>query len=263
MVFLAYSTTPAVARRFGAGDPSRAVSVGIDGMWLALGIGAILALAGYLATPFLVGLFGATPRGRRGRRDLPRHLDVGAARDAHRVRGDRAPARHAGHRDPAVDRRSRLRRERAAQLALHLRVRLGHRRVGVRHGGRPVGHGRRVRRRDRPARTPARRIRPPPARRCARIGALGRLAVPADAVAARRTAGDGGRRDRPRHRGARRLAGRVHDLLDRRVRAGRPGDRRAGADRQGTRRRRHPRSPAHPRAHRGLGCLVRRRSSAP
>ena len=59
MVFLAYSTTPAVARRFGAGDPTRAVSVGIDGMWLALGIGAILALAGYLATPFLVGLFGA------------------------------------------------------------------------------------------------------------------------------------------------------------------------------------------------------------
>nr|BFF09807.1 hypothetical protein GCM10025699_11100 [Microbacterium flavescens] len=61
MVFLAYSTTPAVARRFGAGDPSRAVSVGIDGMWLALGIGGVLALVGYLATPFLVGLFGATP----------------------------------------------------------------------------------------------------------------------------------------------------------------------------------------------------------
>ncbi|WP_347977189.1 MATE family efflux transporter [Microbacterium sp. ProA8] len=61
MVFLAYSTTPAVARRFGAGDPSRAVSVGIDGMWLALGLGAVLALVGYVATPFLVGLFGATP----------------------------------------------------------------------------------------------------------------------------------------------------------------------------------------------------------
>lgn len=59
MVFLAYATTPAVARRFGAGDPTKAVSVGIDGMWLALGIGAVLALAGYLATPFLVGLFGA------------------------------------------------------------------------------------------------------------------------------------------------------------------------------------------------------------
>lgn len=61
MVFLAYATTPAVARRFGAGDPTKAVSVGIDGMWLALGIGAILALAGYLTTPFLVGLFGASP----------------------------------------------------------------------------------------------------------------------------------------------------------------------------------------------------------
>jgi putative MATE family efflux protein len=61
MVFLAYATTPAVARRFGAGDPTRALSVGIDGMWLALGIGAILALVGYLATPLLVGLFGASP----------------------------------------------------------------------------------------------------------------------------------------------------------------------------------------------------------
>lgn len=61
MIFLAYSTTPAVARRFGAGDPSRAVSVGIDGMWLALGVGAVLALGGWLATPTLVGLFGPTP----------------------------------------------------------------------------------------------------------------------------------------------------------------------------------------------------------
>ena len=61
MVFLAYATTPAVARRFGAGDASRAVSVGVDGIWLALGAGAVLALVGYLTTPFLVGLFGATP----------------------------------------------------------------------------------------------------------------------------------------------------------------------------------------------------------
>lgn len=59
MVFLAYSTTPAVARRFGAGDPSKAVSVGIDGMWLALAMGAGLAIVGALATPLLVGLFGA------------------------------------------------------------------------------------------------------------------------------------------------------------------------------------------------------------
>lgn len=58
MVFLAYATTPAVARRFGAGDPTKAVSVGIDGMWLALGIGAIIGLIGWWATPGLVGLFG-------------------------------------------------------------------------------------------------------------------------------------------------------------------------------------------------------------
>jgi putative MATE family efflux protein len=61
MVFLAYSTTPAVARRYGAGTMSKAVSVGIDGMWLALAIGAVLAVVGYLSTPFLVGLFGASP----------------------------------------------------------------------------------------------------------------------------------------------------------------------------------------------------------
>ncbi|SFI49295.1 MULTISPECIES: MATE family efflux transporter [Microbacterium] len=61
MVFLAYSTTPAVARRFGAGDASSAVSAGIDGLWLALGLGGVLAVVGSLATPALVGAFGATP----------------------------------------------------------------------------------------------------------------------------------------------------------------------------------------------------------
>jgi putative MATE family efflux protein len=61
MVFLAYSTTPAVARRFGAGQHGSAVSAGIDGMWLALGLGFALAVLGYFATPGLVGLFGADP----------------------------------------------------------------------------------------------------------------------------------------------------------------------------------------------------------
>lgn len=61
MVFLAYSTTPAVARRFGAGEHGRAVSVGIDGLWLALGLGALLAVIGSVATPALVGMFGAAP----------------------------------------------------------------------------------------------------------------------------------------------------------------------------------------------------------
>ncbi|MDT0158024.1 MATE family efflux transporter [Microbacterium sp. ARD32] len=58
MIFLAYSTTPAVARRFGAGKPGDAVSVGIDGMWLALGLGAVLAILGAVSTGPLVALFG-------------------------------------------------------------------------------------------------------------------------------------------------------------------------------------------------------------
>ncbi|MDT0116250.1 MATE family efflux transporter [Microbacterium sp. PRF11] len=61
MVFLAYSTTPAVARRYGAGELGRAVSVGIDGMWLALCLGALLAAIGSVATPGVVALFGAAP----------------------------------------------------------------------------------------------------------------------------------------------------------------------------------------------------------
>nr|WP_314844404.1 MATE family efflux transporter [uncultured Microbacterium sp.] len=60
MVFLAYSTTPAVARLFGAGRPGEAVAVGINGMWLALAIGAVLAAAGAASSPWLVSLFGAS-----------------------------------------------------------------------------------------------------------------------------------------------------------------------------------------------------------
>ncbi len=59
MVFLAYATTPAVARRLGAGDLRGAVASGIDGTWLALGIGIVLAVAGWWAAPWLVGAFGA------------------------------------------------------------------------------------------------------------------------------------------------------------------------------------------------------------
>ncbi|BDZ54636.1 MATE family efflux transporter [Agromyces marinus] len=61
MVFLAYATTPAVARRLGAGDERGAVASGIDGLWLSLGLGVLLAVAGWIATPWLVGLFGADP----------------------------------------------------------------------------------------------------------------------------------------------------------------------------------------------------------
>ncbi|WP_395244781.1 MATE family efflux transporter [Agromyces sp. MMS24-K17] len=60
MVFLAYATTPAVARRLGSGDERGAVAAGIDGLWLALALGAVLAVAGWLAAPGLVAVFGAS-----------------------------------------------------------------------------------------------------------------------------------------------------------------------------------------------------------
>ncbi|MFF1876752.1 MATE family efflux transporter [Leifsonia sp. NPDC058230] len=61
MVFLAYSTTPAVARSLGAGDERGAVAAGVDGCWLALGLGIVLAVGGWFASPSLVALFGASP----------------------------------------------------------------------------------------------------------------------------------------------------------------------------------------------------------
>lgn len=61
MVFLAYSTTPSVARRLGAGDNRGAIAFGIDSIWLAFGLGCVLAVAGWLSVPWLVGAFGATP----------------------------------------------------------------------------------------------------------------------------------------------------------------------------------------------------------
>ncbi len=42
-VFLAYGTTSAVARRIGAGDHRGALTQGIDGLWLALLLGVVLA----------------------------------------------------------------------------------------------------------------------------------------------------------------------------------------------------------------------------
>jgi len=57
MVFLAYSTTPAVARLLGAGRRADALAVGRDGLWLAALLGVVLAAVGWLtATPLLSAL---------------------------------------------------------------------------------------------------------------------------------------------------------------------------------------------------------------
>ena len=59
-VFLAYATTAAVARRVGAGDLQAAIRQGMDGIWLALLIGATVIAVVLPAAPSLVGLFGAS-----------------------------------------------------------------------------------------------------------------------------------------------------------------------------------------------------------
>lgn len=59
-VFLAYGTTAAVARRVGAGDPRAALRQGVDGIWLALLLGALVVAAVLPTAPGLVDLFGAS-----------------------------------------------------------------------------------------------------------------------------------------------------------------------------------------------------------
>lgn len=58
-VFLAYATTAATARRIGAGDRAGAVSAGVDGMWLALGLGIVVAVGLALGAEWLVTTLGA------------------------------------------------------------------------------------------------------------------------------------------------------------------------------------------------------------
>ncbi|WP_426569151.1 MATE family efflux transporter [Streptomyces canus] len=59
-VFLAYATTAAVARRVGAGDLPAAIRQGMDGIWLALLLGAAVIAAVLPTAPALVELFGAS-----------------------------------------------------------------------------------------------------------------------------------------------------------------------------------------------------------
>ncbi|MFE9686482.1 MATE family efflux transporter [Streptomyces sp. NPDC006285] len=59
-VFLAYATTAAVARRVGAGDLQAAIRQGMDGIWLALLLGAAVIAVFLPAAPALVELFGTS-----------------------------------------------------------------------------------------------------------------------------------------------------------------------------------------------------------
>ncbi|MET9433533.1 MATE family efflux transporter [Streptomyces sp. NPDC006551] len=59
-VFLAYATTAAVARRVGAGDRQAAIRQGMDGIWLALLLGAAVVAVALPTAPWLVDIFGAS-----------------------------------------------------------------------------------------------------------------------------------------------------------------------------------------------------------
>jgi putative MATE family efflux protein len=56
-IFLAYGTTASVARQLGAGNSRRALTQGIDGLWLAVVIGAVATAVTVPLTPALVGIF--------------------------------------------------------------------------------------------------------------------------------------------------------------------------------------------------------------
>ncbi|MFC3573454.1 MATE family efflux transporter [Streptomyces yaanensis] len=60
-VFLAYATTAAVARRVGAGDLRSAIRQGMDGIWLALLLGAAVVAVVLPMAPGIVDVFGASP----------------------------------------------------------------------------------------------------------------------------------------------------------------------------------------------------------
>jgi putative MATE family efflux protein len=59
-VFLAYGTTAAVARQIGAGNLRDAIRQGVDGIWLAAVIGAVLIAVGWPLAPAVVDAFGAS-----------------------------------------------------------------------------------------------------------------------------------------------------------------------------------------------------------
>ncbi len=59
-VFLAYGTTASVARRLGAGDRRGALAQGLDGIWLAVGLGAVATVLGIALAEPLCAAFGAS-----------------------------------------------------------------------------------------------------------------------------------------------------------------------------------------------------------
>lgn len=59
-VFLAYATTAVVARKLGGGDRAGALQTGVDGLWLAAGLGVVLAVLAFVTAPWAIAALGAS-----------------------------------------------------------------------------------------------------------------------------------------------------------------------------------------------------------
>ena len=256
-VFLAYGTTAVVARQLGAGSRAGAIAAGIDGTWLAIGLGTVTAAVVALAAGPLAHVFGASEAALDQAVTYLRISALGIPAMLVVLADHRRAARPAGHPHTAVRRSRRLRPEHRAepagsctgctgasrgrrwgtviaQTAMAGGARPRARPVCRPHGGaaaRPPG----TRARRRPRRHPAARAHPRPARGAARDD-LGR--------------------GRPRRRAAGGLPGDRDDLDLPRLRPRRAGHRRAGDHRQGPRGRR---GRPHPRRHHARGALGHRR----
>ena len=57
-IFLSYATTASTARYFGARKPERALRLGMDGIWLAIGLGVLLHLTLVFGGTTILGWFG-------------------------------------------------------------------------------------------------------------------------------------------------------------------------------------------------------------
>lgn len=60
-IFLSYATTAATARYFGAQKPDRAISLGLDGLWLGAGLGLVLGVILALGGDTILSWFGPEP----------------------------------------------------------------------------------------------------------------------------------------------------------------------------------------------------------
>ena len=140
-VFLAYGTTAQVARSLGAGQPDRALSFGIAGLYLAVIIGVAVLLVGWPLAPAVDRLVRRRAGGVRLRHHLPALVAARDAGDARRAGHHRGAARAAGHPHPAARRRRRRGRQRRAEPAAGQRVSPRRRRLGDRHGDHPDRDG--------------------------------------------------------------------------------------------------------------------------